>query len=125
MSKTSDNVNLDFPARMADGRTFTDYRANCIMNHELSGAKNSFVYRYFLENNGAQIEQDMLSKLDAAVKCDDCNAQTVLPVQTVQNCNLGKCTISGPFSPTIAKPPEETPPSANPGIVLASNIPTK
>ena len=94
MSKTSDNVNLDFPARMADGRTFTDYRANCIMNHELSGAKNSFVYRYFLENNGAQIEQGMLSKLDADVKCDDCNAQTVLPVQTVQNCNLGKCTIS-------------------------------
>jgi hypothetical protein len=94
MSKTSDNVNLDFPARMADGRTFTDYRANCIMNHQLSGAKNSFVYRYFLENNGAQIEQIMLSKLDAAVKCDNCNAQTVLPVQTVQNCNLGKCTIS-------------------------------
>jgi hypothetical protein len=94
MSKTSDNVNLDFPARMADGRIFTDYRANCIMNYELSGSKNSFDYRYFLENNGSQIEQGILNKLDAAVKCDDCNAQTVLPAQTIQNCNLGKCTIT-------------------------------
>ena len=36
MSKTSDNVNLDFPARMADGRIFTDYRPNCVMNNLLS-----------------------------------------------------------------------------------------
>jgi len=93
MAKTSDNVNLDFPARMADGRTFTDYRANCIMNYELSGAKNSFNYRYFLENNGNKIEQSIFQKLDEAVKCNDCNAQTVLPVQTVQNCNAGKCSI--------------------------------
>ena len=48
MSKTSDNVNLDFPARMADGRIFTDYRQNCIMNSVLSQGKNSFEYRYFL-----------------------------------------------------------------------------
>ena len=93
MSKTSDNVNLDFPARMADGRTFTDYRSNCIMNHELSSNKNSFDYRYFLENNGSQIEQGIFNKLDEAVKCNDCNAQTVLPVQTVQNCNAGVCSI--------------------------------
>jgi len=94
MAKTSDNVNLDFPARMADGRTFTDYRANCIMNHELSTNKDSFQYRYFLENNGSQIEQDLLSKLESAVKCNDCNADTVLPVQTIQNCNAGSCKIS-------------------------------
>ena len=94
MSKTSDNVNLDFPARMADGRSFTDYRQNCIMNHELSQAKNSFEYRYFLENNGSQIEQGILGKLDEALKCSGCTAQTVLPVQTVQNCNAGKCSIT-------------------------------
>jgi hypothetical protein len=93
MAKTSDNVNLDFPARMADGRTFTDYRSNCIMNHELSSNKNSFDYRYFLENNGSQIEQGIFNKLDEAVKCNDCNAQTVLPVQTVQNCNAGVCSM--------------------------------
>ena len=94
MAKTSDNVNLDFPARMADGRMFTDYRQNCIMNHELSQGKNSFDYRYFLEQNGEKIEQGILKKLDEAVKCTSCNAQTVLPVQTVQNCNAGVCNIS-------------------------------
>ena len=94
MAKTSDNVNLDFTARMADGRTFTDYRANCIMNHELSSTKNSFEYRYYLENNGQSIEKSILHNLDEAVKCTGCNAQTVLPVQTVQNCNAGVCSIS-------------------------------
>jgi hypothetical protein len=94
MAKTSDNVNLDFPARMSDGRGFTDYRPNCLMNSELSKGKNSFEYRYFLETNGSQIEKAIMSKLDTALKCTSCNAQTVLPVQTVQNCNAGVCSIS-------------------------------
>ena len=94
MAKTSENINLDFPARMSDGRSFTDYRANCIMNHELSEDKNSFQYRYFLENNGSSIEKSILKKYDDALKCTDCTYQTVLPVQTVQNCNAGVCKIS-------------------------------
>jgi hypothetical protein len=94
MAKTSDNVNLDFPARMSDGRTFTDYRQNCIMNNELSDNKNSFEYRYYLTQNGGSIEKTLLGKLDEAVKCNSCNAQTVLPVQTIQNCNEGVCSIS-------------------------------
>ena len=93
MAKTSDNVNLDFPARMADGRTFTDYRPNCVMNNELSQNKTSFDYRYFLETNGESIEKSIFQKLDEAVKCTSCNAQTVLPVQTIQNCNKGVCKI--------------------------------
>ena len=32
MNKVSDNVELDFPARMADGRMFTDYGQNCLLN---------------------------------------------------------------------------------------------
>ena len=94
MAKTSDNVNLDFPARMMDGRIFTDYRANCITNKELSNSKNSFDYRYYLMNNASTIEQHIVSKLEESTKCNDCNAQTLLPVQTVQNCNAGVCNIS-------------------------------
>lgn len=94
MAKTSDNVNLDFPARMADGRIFTDYRPNCVMNNDYSQGKNSFNYRYFLINNAQSIEGSIIQQLEEAVKCNDCNAQTVLPVQTVQNCNQGKCRIS-------------------------------
>ena len=47
MSKISDNVNFDFPARMADGRTFTDYRPNCVMNKVLSKNMDSFQYKLF------------------------------------------------------------------------------
>jgi hypothetical protein len=94
MSKTSDNVNLDFPARMADGRTFTDYRPNCVMNSSISQGKNSFEYRYYLAHNGVQLEQATMKKLENDVKCSGCDAQTLLPVQTIQNCNAGVCNIS-------------------------------
>ena len=93
MSKVTDNVHLDFPAKMADGRSFTDYRANCIMNREISQTKNSFDYRYFLETNGTTIEQNTLSTLDDKLKCNECKYDTVLPVQTVQNCNAGVCSV--------------------------------
>ena len=93
MAKVSDNVNFDFPAKMADGRAFTDYRANCIMNHQLSSNKNSFNYRYYLENNGTTIEKNITAKLDQRLKCHECKTDTVLPVQTVQNCNAGVCSV--------------------------------
>ena len=35
-----------------------------------------------------------MKQLEERAKCNDCNAQTLLPVQTVQNCNAGMCTIS-------------------------------
>ena len=94
MSKTSDNVNLDFPARMADGRIFTDYRPNCLMNSVLSQGKNSFEYRFFLTHNGNDLEQQFMKKLENDVKCTGCDAQTLLPVKTIQNCNTGVCNIT-------------------------------
>ena len=94
MSKTSDNVNLDFPARMADGRIFTDYRQNCIMNSVLSQGKNSFEYRYFLTHNGTGLEQQLVKKLEEDVKCTNCDAQTLLPAKTIQNCNVGVCNTT-------------------------------
>jgi hypothetical protein len=63
-------------------------------NKEYSQEKNSFDYRYFLIKNAQSIENSIIQQLEQAVKCNDCNAQTVLPVQTIQNCNQGKCTIS-------------------------------
>ena len=35
MNSATDNYEMDFPARMSDGRQFTDYRQNCITNNEL------------------------------------------------------------------------------------------
>lgn len=91
MSKTSDNVNLDFPARMADGRTFTDYRPNCVMNRVLSKNMNSFEYRTYLTHNGNDVEKQYLAQLENDVKCTGCSTDTVMPVQTVLNCSDGMC----------------------------------
>ena len=44
--KVSDNVELDFPARMNDGRMFTDYRQNCTLNNSI--AKNMGVIEFEL-----------------------------------------------------------------------------
>ena len=91
MAKTSDNVNLDFPARMADGRMFTDYRQNCLLNNQLSQGKGSWEFRNFLTENGEKIRQEMIQKQESITACTKCSDNTVLPVKTVLNCTPEGC----------------------------------
>ena len=79
MIKVSDNVELDFPARMNDGRMFTDYRQNCILNNSISKKMDSWEYRDYLINNAAQIHNNFMNNLEASVKCTKCSDNTVLP----------------------------------------------
>ena len=58
MDRVSDNFK-DFPARMSDGRAFTDYKANCMMNKKISGETDSYEYRQKLITNA----DDLLNKL--------------------------------------------------------------
>jgi len=93
MAKVSDNFHVDFPARMNDGRHFTDYRANCILNNNLSKEMNSWEYRLFLTKNASNISGNMISELEKKTKCSSCKVDTVLPVRTIQNCNKGQCSM--------------------------------
>jgi hypothetical protein len=57
-NKTSNNKYFDCPARMDDGRIFTDYRPSSSLNDEIRYSNNimsSFEYRQFLINNGNKI----------------------------------------------------------------------
>ena len=90
--KVSDNVELDFPARMNDGRMFTDYRQNCTLNNSISKQMGSWEYRDFLTNNASQVRQNILNNLEAEVKCNKCSDNTVLPVKTVLNYSQDSCT---------------------------------
>ena len=90
--KVSDNVELDFPARMNDGRMFTDYRQNCTLNNSIAKNMGSWEYGDFLTNNASQIHQGFLSELETSVKCTKCSDNTVLPVKTVLNCSPESCT---------------------------------
>lgn len=92
VQKVSDNVELDFPARMSDGRVFTDYRQNCTLNNSISKNMGSWEYRDFLTNNASQIHSSFLSELEATTKCTKCSDNTVLPVKTVLNCSTDSCT---------------------------------
>ena len=56
--RTTDNFHRDCPARMADGRIFTDYRPTRFVNQYArvkNEAKNNFEYRYFLVNNAKDL----------------------------------------------------------------------
>jgi len=93
--KTGDNKYPDCPARMADGRHFTDYRPNCTINNMLrvqNKVANSYEYRMFLTRNADKImEINNLYAVDrnACKSCDN----TMLPEQTMLNCNKESCNI--------------------------------
>lgn len=91
MSKVTDNVEFDFPARMADGRQFTDYRQNCLLNNNISQGKGSWEYRSFLTQNATQLQQSMMQEQEALTACTSCSDNTVMPVKTVQNCTPTGC----------------------------------
>ena len=90
--KVSDNVELDFPARMNDGRMFTDYRQNCTLNNSISKQMGSWEYRDYLTNNATQVHQSVLANLESQVKCNKCSDNTVLPSKTLLNCSPESCT---------------------------------
>jgi hypothetical protein len=92
-NKTSNNKYFDSPARMDDGRIFTDYRPNHTVNDMIRYSNNimsSYEYRQFLINNGAKI-MDINNKytLEKAGN-GSCNA---VPVPFETECIINK-TIS-------------------------------
>ena len=91
MSKVTDNVELDFPARMADGRQFTDYRQNCLLNNNLAQGKGSWEYRNFLTNNADQVRKSFMEQQVQTTACSKCADDTVLPVKTILNCSPTGC----------------------------------
>lgn len=62
-----------------DGRAFTDYRPNCLVNKTLQDSKglgNSLEYRKFLQKNAESIIdsnfQDSFKKNKEVCNCDEC-----------------------------------------------------
>lgn len=90
--KVSDNHVLDFPARMSDGRQFTDYRQNCIMNNNVAMKNSSWLLRQELINN-AENYMDNFQKIEENNnKCTTCRDNTVLNIQNYQQCSPTGCT---------------------------------
>lgn len=92
--KVPDNMESDFPARMSDGRQFTDYRQNCLLNNNIAQGKMSWEYRYYLERNADEIHNMFLENDKSKYECKSCSDNTLLPVQTIINCKPTGCTYS-------------------------------
>jgi hypothetical protein len=88
-NKTSNNKHFDCPARMDDGRVFTDYRPSTTVDDMIRYSNNvmsSYEYRQFLINNANNIMSVNNNYTKEKVGCNSCDYQEV-PFQTICNVN--------------------------------------
>ena len=97
-NKTSNNKYFNCPARMSDGRQFTDYRPNCYVNNLLrynNKTMSSYEYRQFLINNGSELMNINNQYISQQVGCEPCNAPVIKnQSECVYNRQSGSCRIN-------------------------------
>jgi hypothetical protein len=79
-NKTSNNKYFNCPARMSDGRHFTDYRPNCFVNNLLrynNNTMSNYEYRQFLINNGSELMKINNIYTEEKVGCKPCTAKDI------------------------------------------------
>jgi len=99
-NKTSNNKYFDCPARMDDGRTFTDYRPSSSVDDMIRYSNNvmsSYEYRQFLIHNANNIMNVNMQYTVDKVGVINCNASEI-PMNTVCNVNkqYSKCSQTNP-----------------------------
>lgn len=88
-NKTSDNKYFDCPARMDDGRVFTDYRPSYHVDDMIRYSNNvmgSYEYRQFLIHNGTNIMRVNSDYTQDKVACESCNSKS-MPFHSLNNVN--------------------------------------
>ena len=69
---TVDNFYSDCPAKMSDGRSFTDYRPSCSVNEKIqkdNKITNSYSYRQFLISNADNLMKVNLEYIEGKTLC--------------------------------------------------------
>ena len=102
--KTSNNKYFNSPPFMADGRGFTDYRPNCLLNNNLqldSNSLNSYDYKLFLTRNAEKIinmNRQQSYIINGQYECKQPYYDgTMLPEQYMQSCGLDSCEVKHNF----------------------------
>ena len=91
--KTSNNKYFRCPARMDDGRHFTDYRPNCYVNSLIrytNKVMGSYNYRQFLIHNATKLMDVNNIYNEKKNGCPECNAVEI-PTET-------KCVVNKSYS---------------------------
>ena len=95
----SNNRYQDCPARMSDGRQFTDYRPGCEQQGYLEGHNSSYEYRQYLIHNAEKLmNQNRTNAMSAGGCLKGCKQPyhdgTMLPEKYVQTCTGQSCSVS-------------------------------
>ena len=99
--KVSDNKHFGCPPRMDDGRHFTDYRPNCLVDNLLynsNSIKSSYEFRQFLTNNSnklMELNRMYSCQSNCAGPCDEPYSNgSMMPEQNVVTCTAQSCSKS-------------------------------
>jgi hypothetical protein len=98
----SNNKYFGCPARISDGRTFTDYRPRCMVNEDIkrvNNLTNSYDYRQFMIHNAANLMKSNFEYAIQKASCQPCmDASPALNTQI--NCRVdtygSQCSITDP-----------------------------
>lgn len=78
--------------KMADGRAFTDYRPQCLLNNS---KLNSYDYRMFLMKNAEKIIENNVTSIITDCSCFNHNqVGTMLPERNMVTCNKNTCFVT-------------------------------
>lgn len=83
--KVSNNKYFNCPALMSDGRTFTDYRPNCLVDQSIlkeNKINSSYEYRQFLMKNASKFIEENSDLNYKKNSCETCNSE-LIPLKTV------------------------------------------
>jgi hypothetical protein len=95
-NNVNDNKFYSCPARMSDGRAFTDYRPRCAINYEsLPEPLSSFDFRQYLIHNADKVMDATRYDTYKRNHCSPCLSDpgTMLPEQNIQVCDGRKCAF--------------------------------
>lgn len=92
-ANVSDNKHATCPARMSDGRLFTNYNSRCAIQAAVGGPSDmdSYGTRQYMIHNAASIIQSQRDAAACAARCGPCGKDTMLPELEVDSCDLSKC----------------------------------
>lgn len=94
----SNNKHSSCPARMSDGRLFTNYSSRCAMEAAVfttprSSDMDSYDTRQFLIHNAENIIRAQRQAAITSAQCGPC-VNTMLPEKIIDTCDTHKCSRS-------------------------------
>ncbi len=87
-------MNYNCPARMSDGRHFTDYRPRCAVTYELQpNPMSAYNYRMYLNENAEKIMEKNRDNVSRDNTYDSC-VKDLYSVTHVEKCNSQTCSFT-------------------------------